>query len=77
MLYYTWVAEYMIKMKLLLQIRLYQLEKAHRILDDSIAECLQSSSTNMLEVQRLKRQKLVLRDEIIAIRRHIIPDILA
>ena len=62
---------------LLLQAQLYMLIKKHRALDDSIKQYQQSNNMNMLEIQRMKKQKLILKDKIAVIRRQITPDILA
>lgn len=45
----------------------------HRALDDKIA----NSPLNMLEIQRLKRQKLVLKDEIAKLNAMLYSDIIA
>lgn len=62
---------------LVLQKQLHQLEQKHRILDDAIAEHLRVRTPDILEIQRLKRQKLALKDEIAALRKKITPDTLA
>lgn len=49
------------------------LEDEHRSLDDKIS----SSPLNMLEVQRLKRQKLLLKDEIAKLTAMLYTDIIA
>ncbi len=52
------------------------LEDQHRSLDDKIASCM-ASHINMLEIQRLKKQKLFLKDQISRLRSTLLPDIIA
>lgn len=59
-----------------LQNRLETLESEHHQLDLVVSE-LQQSSNDMLTLQRLKRQKLRLKDEISRLRGLIHPDIIA
>ena len=59
------------------QEQLSQLRLEHRDLDDAIAALVQSGSTDMLQIQRLKKKKLMLRDEIQRIEDDIVPDIIA
>ena len=59
-----------------LQLRLETLEIEHRMLDETITE-LQRAGTDMLALQRLKREKLRLKDEISRVRGLICPDIIA
>jgi len=59
-----------------LQLRLTEIEKDHRALDEHISE-LQARGTDMLTLQRLKRNKLHLRDEISRLRGLIYPNIIA
>ncbi|MAI91157.1 DUF465 domain-containing protein [Ponticaulis sp.] len=59
-----------------LQARLEQLEFEHRELDILVVE-MQSINADMLMLQRLKRRKLQLRDEISRVRGLIRPDIIA
>ncbi|MBD8679595.1 YdcH family protein [Sphingomonas sp. CFBP 13720] len=49
----------------------------HRDLDDSIAALIASASTDQLQLARLKRRKLRLRDEIASVEDQLIPDIIA
>lgn len=59
-----------------LQLRLTELEKDHRALDQQISE-LQAHGADPLTLQRLKRNKLHLRDEISRLRGLIYPNIIA
>lgn len=56
---------------------LAELEEDHRDLDSAISALMQSGLYNQLQVQRLKRKKLVLKDRIAAIMDQLIPDIIA
>lgn len=57
--------------------RLGQLRIEHRDLDDSIAALLASPHIDQLQLARLKRRKLKLKDEIAMLEDHLIPDIIA
>ena len=57
--------------------RLAMLRKQHRDLDESIARLSEAGPINQLEVQRLKRRKLKLRDEIGKLESGRYPDIIA
>lgn len=59
------------------QEQLLQLRQEHRDLDDAISALVQSGSSDMLQIQRLKKKKLMLRDEIQRIEDDIVPDIIA
>ena len=49
----------------------------HRQLDDEITELLDAPPFDQVEIQRLKRRKLVLKDEILQIQNRLLPDIIA
>lgn len=57
--------------------RLADLESEHRDLDDVISRLSGEPGTNQLQVQRLKKRKLLLKDEIAHIRSKLLPDIIA
>lgn len=57
--------------------RLTQLRQEHRDLDESIARLSEAGAINQLEVQRLKRRKLQLRDLISRLDSGRYPDIIA
>jgi hypothetical protein len=57
--------------------RLATLRAAHRALDDRIAQLVAEGSGNQLEIQRLKRQKLALKDRITHLENDRLPDIIA
>lgn len=60
-----------------LQNRLAALESEHRDLDDVIARIGGKGPFDQLQLQRLKKRKLRLKDEIARIRSKLLPDILA
>jgi hypothetical protein len=57
--------------------QLARLQQEHRDLDAAIAALQISPSSDLIQVQRLKKRKLVLRDKIRAIDDQITPDIIA
>ena len=57
--------------------RLEILRIEHRDLDSAIAALLETSSTDQLQIARLKKRKLRLRDEIAMLEDQMIPDIIA
>ena len=61
----------------LLKARLEALESEHRDLDDVIGRLADDIPFDQLKLQRLKKRKLVLKDEIILLRSQILPDIIA
>jgi hypothetical protein len=60
-----------------LRIRLEILEREHRDLDESIAALDAEGRADPLTVRRLKKRKLILKDEIRRISDEITPDIIA
>ena len=57
--------------------RLAELETEHRDLDDVIDQITNGGSFNQIQVQRLKKRKLILKDEILRLRSTLIPDSIA
>ncbi len=57
--------------------RLAELETEHRDLDDVIDQITNASSFNQIQVQRLKKRKLILKDEILRLRSMLIPNSIA
>ena len=57
--------------------RLELLRTEHRDLDAAIAALLASGSTDQLQIARLKKRKLALRDQIASIEDNLLPDIIA
>ncbi|MEQ9813638.1 MAG: DUF465 domain-containing protein [Azospirillaceae bacterium] len=60
-----------------LQLRLTELREEHRDLDDVIARITESAPFNQLQIQRLKKRKLALKDEILRLESKLLPDIIA
>lgn len=60
-----------------IQRRLETLRSEHRDLDAAIAALLATGSADQLQVARLKKRKLKLRDEIAMLEDQLIPDIIA
>ena len=60
-----------------IQRRLETLRSEHRDLDAAIAALLATGSTDQLQIARLKKRKLKLRDEIAMFEDQLIPDIIA
>lgn len=58
-------------------VKIQQLRVQHRDLDDAIAALIESGTTNMLQLKRLKKQKLLLRDKIAKLDDDLLPDIIA
>jgi hypothetical protein len=57
--------------------RLVDLQTQHRDLDDVIARLTDGPVFDQLQVQRLKKQKLMLKDQIARIQSRLLPDIIA
>lgn len=57
--------------------KLAELETEHRDLDDVIARLTEEPASNQLQIQRLKKRKLMLKDEITRIHARLLPDIIA
>ena len=60
-----------------LKARLNVLESEHRDLDDVIERLSEDKPFDQLQLQRLKKRKLVLKDEMTLLRSRILPDIIA
>ncbi len=60
-----------------MRIRLATLRQAHRDLDMAAEALASRDSPDQLQVARLKRQKLRLRDEIAWLEKQLVPDIIA
>jgi len=57
--------------------RLKSLQAEHRDMDDAILALSQRAVPDMIQIQRLKKRKLQLRDEIMKLENSILPDIIA
>ena len=60
-----------------IQLRLQALEIEHHDLDDVIDRLALDPSLDRLQLQRLKKRKLLLKDQIAKLRTRLIPDIIA
>ena len=57
--------------------KLRQLESEHRDLDDVIERLADDKPFDQLKLQRLKKRKLILKDEMTLLRSRILPNIIA
>lgn len=60
-----------------LRVKLTELRSEHRDLDDVIARIGTEQPFDQLQIQRLKKRKLGLKDEILKIESELLPDIIA
>jgi len=60
-----------------LQAKLTALKTEHRDLDDVIARIVERGPFDQLQMQRLKKRKLMLKDQISKIESELLPDIIA
>ena len=60
-----------------LRVKLEVLRAEHRDLNDAIDALHERANADMLTLKRLKKQKLALKDQIVAIEDRILPDIIA
>jgi len=60
-----------------IQNKLAELRTEHRDLDDVIDRLTEDSSFNQIQVQRLKKRKLSIKDQISTLENQILPDIIA
>jgi hypothetical protein len=58
-----------------LKLKIHQLQVEHRDLDDVISQLSLSPAQDQLQLQRLKKRKLFLKDQIALLERHLTPDI--
>ena len=61
----------------LLRLKLAELKLEHRDLDDVITRLTERASYDQLQLQRLKKRKLILRDQITRAKAMLHPDIIA
>lgn len=57
--------------------RLAQLKTEHRDLDDVIRRLTEQGPFDQLQIQRLKKRKLLVKDQIAKIENQLVPDIIA
>lgn len=55
--------------------KIHQLQAEHRDLDDVISHLSQSTAQDQIQLQRLKKRKLLLKDQIAILERQLEPDI--
>lgn len=55
--------------------KIHQLQTEHRDLDDVIFRLSQSTAQDQIQLQRLKKRKLLLKDQIAILERQLEPDI--
>jgi hypothetical protein len=60
-----------------LERRLAALREEHQDLDDAVAALEERPQPDMLQIARLKRRKLALKDEIVRLEDELMPDIIA
>ena len=60
-----------------LRVELAVLRREHRDLDEAIQALEERSTSDMLTIRRLKKQKLVLKDKIARLEDRLTPDIIA
>ncbi len=60
-----------------LQEKLAALEQEHRELDRHIEEMSRAQPVDLLQIQRLKKKKLTIKDQIQKLKSDILPDIIA
>jgi len=61
----------------LLRQKLSELKSEHRDLDDVIGRITDAGPFDQLQIQRLKKRKLLLKDEILKLESKLLPDIIA
>ena len=60
-----------------LQQKLAELKTEHRDLDDVIAQMIENAPFDQIQIKRLKKRKLLLKDHITKIESRLLPDIIA
>jgi hypothetical protein len=60
-----------------LRAKLEELRTEHRDLDAAIQSMSQTAPFNQLQIQRMKKRKLILKDQIIKLESQLLPDIIA
>ena len=63
--------------KTALKVKLIDLRTRHRELDEKIGKLTESGAFDQIRMQRLKKEKLQLKDEIAEIESQLLPDIIA
>ncbi len=60
-----------------MRVKLEELRTEHRDLDEVIQRLAETSPFNQLQIQRLKKRKLALKDQITKLESKLLPDIIA
>jgi hypothetical protein len=60
-----------------MRVKLEELRSEHRDLDEVIQRLAETAPFNQLQIQRLKKRKLALKDQIIKLESKLLPDIIA
>jgi hypothetical protein len=60
-----------------MRVKLEELRSEHRDLDDVIQRLAETSPFNQLQIQRLKKRKLALKDQMTKLESKLLPDIIA
>lgn len=60
-----------------LQQKLVEMKTEHRDLDDVIAQMIENAPFDQIQIKRLKKRKLLLKDHITKIESRLLPDIIA
>jgi hypothetical protein len=63
--------------EVVLRAKLAELTQEHRDLDNALAALIDSGTRDQLQITRLKKRKLQLKDEITKINDQLLPDIIA
>ncbi len=57
--------------------KLAEMKTEHRDLDDVIAQMIENAPFDQIQIKRLKKRKLLLKDQITKIESRLLPDIIA
>ncbi|MBI2253020.1 MAG: DUF465 domain-containing protein [Proteobacteria bacterium] len=60
-----------------LRVQLEELRSEHRDLDEAIRAMSEASPFNQLQIQRLKKRKLAIKDQMMKLESKLLPDIIA
>lgn len=60
-----------------LRLKLTEMVTEHRDLDDAIERLIEAGTMDQIQIQRLKKRKLRLKDQIVRLENLLIPDIIA
>ncbi len=60
-----------------LRVQLEELRSEHRDLDEAISAMAEASPFNQIQIQRLKKRKLAIKDQMMKLESKLLPDIIA